>query len=253
MPELITDDWLHLGLLAVVVWLAGVVRGCIGFGFSALVVAAGSLFLPPAQLVPMVVLLEIAASVQMLPAAWPAVHWRAHNALMLSMVVATPIGVSALVLAPEAVLRLVVALLLLALALLMVSGYRGPGELRTKPLLAMGFASGLINGVAGVGGMPVAMYLSASPLSLAQLRATMVVFFFGTETLFILSALFQGIYHGPLLSTAVLALLPMGFGVWLGGHVFERVDEAQLRRGGVIGLLLLATLGVLRALLSLVG
>ena len=47
-----------LGLMFVVA-LAGIVRGAIGFGFSALVVAGSSLWLPPVNVIIMVVLLEV--------------------------------------------------------------------------------------------------------------------------------------------------------------------------------------------------
>ena len=52
-------------LLMTIVLFAGIVRGCIGFGFSAIVVASTSFWLPAVAVVNLVVLLEIAASVSM--------------------------------------------------------------------------------------------------------------------------------------------------------------------------------------------
>ncbi|MGB0866766.1 MAG: sulfite exporter TauE/SafE family protein [Granulosicoccaceae bacterium] len=247
MLELISQELLLLTLLAIIVFVAGIVRGAIGFGFSALVVAAGTLFLPPSALVPMVVLLEIIASVQMLRSAWPSVHWRAHNWLLAALVVATPLGVTALSMAPDSTLRLIIAVLILAMASLMISGYRLSGDLGRGHLLSVGFVAGLFNGIAGIGGMPIAVYLSSSAISLAQMRATLVMLFFGTELLFILSALANDVYSRAIVSTAVAAVIPMALGIWLGSRIFERVDESKLRRATVLGIFILALLGLVRA------
>ena len=55
--ELITTGIGEALLLGVIVFLAGIVRGCIGFGFSALVVASATQFIEPSLVVPLVVLL----------------------------------------------------------------------------------------------------------------------------------------------------------------------------------------------------
>ncbi|MEN8198105.1 MAG: sulfite exporter TauE/SafE family protein, partial [Pseudomonadota bacterium] len=50
------------------VFVAATIRGFSGFGLSALVVSSISLVLPPAEIVPMTLLLEAVASLRMLPA-----------------------------------------------------------------------------------------------------------------------------------------------------------------------------------------
>ncbi|MDH3691288.1 MAG: hypothetical protein OEU36_17735 [Gammaproteobacteria bacterium] len=59
-----------VGYLVLVVLVAAVIHGYTGFGFSALVVSGASLALPPAKVVPTVLLLEVAASIHMLPTVW---------------------------------------------------------------------------------------------------------------------------------------------------------------------------------------
>ena len=57
--------------LSLIILFAAIIRGCAGFGFSAIVVAAESLFLPTREVVPLVLvlvlvlLLEVVASLQM--------------------------------------------------------------------------------------------------------------------------------------------------------------------------------------------
>ena len=61
-------------------------------------------------------------------------------------------------------------------------------------LFSLGILSGVCNGAAAVGGLPVATFLTAMNLSMTLLRATLVLFFFGTEIVFILSATGHGLF-----------------------------------------------------------
>lgn len=62
--------------VSIIVLAASVIRGYAGFGFSAIVVAGASLFLPTREVVPLVLLLEIIASLQMATQVWRHVNWR---------------------------------------------------------------------------------------------------------------------------------------------------------------------------------
>ncbi len=74
------------------VFLAAVVRGFSGFGFSLLAVSALTLFYAPAEVVPAVFLLEVAASLHLLPSIWKDIHWRSLLPLIIGCLVATPVG-----------------------------------------------------------------------------------------------------------------------------------------------------------------
>jgi hypothetical protein len=78
---------------ALAIALAGVVRGLTGFGFSALAVSSLSLWLPPAQVVPPVLLLEVLASFWLLPSVWRDIHWNWMAWLVAGNVVGIPLGV----------------------------------------------------------------------------------------------------------------------------------------------------------------
>ena len=64
LPE--NANAISLLLSSAVVLFAGFVRGLTGFGFSALCVSCLSVFLPPAQVVPALFVLEILASLSLL-------------------------------------------------------------------------------------------------------------------------------------------------------------------------------------------
>ena len=72
------------------IFVSAVIRGYSGFGFSALTVSSLSFVLPPIEIIPLVFLLEIAASINMLPMVWKEVDWKILKWLILGNVVGTP-------------------------------------------------------------------------------------------------------------------------------------------------------------------
>src|SRR5262245_31414435 len=78
---------------SIFVFLAAIVRDYAGFGFSLLVITALSLLMPPATFIPAIFMLEIAASLHLLPGIWRDVHWRSLAPLIVGCIVGTPLGV----------------------------------------------------------------------------------------------------------------------------------------------------------------
>ena len=93
-------DWLPLFFACIAIFVAAVVRGYSGFGFSLLSISALSLIYSPAQIIPSIFLLEIAASLHLLPSIWREVHWRSLLPLTIGCLIATPLGVWLLAYAP---------------------------------------------------------------------------------------------------------------------------------------------------------
>jgi uncharacterized membrane protein YfcA len=241
------NEWLFL---TVIIALAGVVRGCIGFGFSALVIASSTLFLDPTIVVPMLAVLEIIASIHMAITTWRDVERKILTYLMLGATLATPLGVYALVILPADSIRLLLSLMILVLSSLLACGWKYHGKRGPTTFFSLGLLSGVCNGAAAVGGLPVATFLTAMNLSMASFRATLVLFFFGIDIVFILSASGHGLYTQSLLLMSSLMIIPMTLGVHLGGKLFVIVPEKRLR-SGVIGLLILLSLiGLTRAAIN---
>ena len=92
--QLIEMDLATAALAVVVVLLAGFIRGYSGFGFSAFVVTGLSMMMPPAQAVPMILLLEILASLRLWRQVRDKADWRLLGWLALGGVIASPFGLA---------------------------------------------------------------------------------------------------------------------------------------------------------------
>ncbi len=248
--ELITDNTWQIGVFFACAFLAGIVRGCIGFGFSILMIASTSLFLDPVLLVPTVIMLEVAASIHMLPSVWKETLWRELLWILVGLFIGIPVGVYVLSIAPEDVLRLSAAIIIFALTIFVLKGASYRGNLTIGAFVLIGLVSGFFSGVAASGGIVAATCLSFASLPIKQVRATLVVYLFLTGFIFVVSALIAETLELKVFHTAILAIIPMALGIIVGTKLFRFLDESKLRMLILICLSVLSIIGMIKALLT---
>jgi uncharacterized protein len=249
----VQSDWQLLALSSAAVFLAAIVRGFSGFGFSLLSITAISLILPVAQIVPSIFLLEIAASINLIPSIWREIHWRSLTWLMVGYVIGLPIGGYALIHAPEAPAQIVLGIFVIGTAILMLRGFhleRTPGRAAST---ATGTASGLLNGAFGIGGPPVVLFYFSTPGAAAIGRASIIFFFLFTDLLGVGYFATQGIVTTQSFVQSLVWLPALLVGVWIGAHGFRRLKQETFRRWVLVILIALAVLGIGKAALTLMN
>ena len=230
---------------------AAFVRGYSGFGFSLLAVTGLSLRLPPAEVVPSIFLMEIAASIHMLPAIWREVHWRALGLLLVGYTIAVPFGVRLLASLPEAPMKIALGACVFVAALLLARGValkHMPGHAAT---LGTGAASGLLNGAFGVGGPPVILFFFSSPAGASISRASIVAYFLATDALGLGFLAREGLLTMASVLRFAIFLPALVLGVWLGAHSFKRTDQDAFRKWVLRLLALLAVLTIIQGVAAL--
>lgn len=250
---------LPMAFAVAVVVAAGVVRGFAGFGFSAISVGGLALLVSPAEVVPAVFVLEVLASVGLLGSSWRDIDARWLAWLVLGNAIAIPLGLALLAWLPETPLRLLIgALLLLAAALLRAGVSAGLAPTRGVRL-ATGLASGFVNGLAAIGGMAVAVLLSASGIAPAAMRATMIALFLFTDLYALawagllswVAAAPNALLGADMLRWTVWLLPSMLVGITIGQRGFAGISPVAFRRRVLEILIVVSTLTMARAAISL--
>lgn len=246
------DEAVRLILAALAATAAGFVRGYSGFGLAMITTTSLLLLFAPTVVVPAVLLLDIAASTLLMRQAWRQVNWGPVVWLLIGVVAGTLPGVWLLRRLPAAPLKLAVGLCILTLAALLFSGRRprrAPGRLAT---VAAGIVSGLLNGGGAIGGPPAILFFFASPAGAAVSRASLIVFFWGTDLLAATACLAAGLMTLRAVVLAGWLLLPMALGLALGRRTFQRTPDAAFRQR-VLLLLAALALGVVGQALWTMG
>ena len=251
--SLISDVPWQLAIFFACIFFAGIVRGCIGFGFSVLVVASNAIFLDPILLIPIVVILELVASVHMLLNVWKDALWKKLVWITAGMLLGIPLGVYILSIAPQEVLRLSISVIIFMMTLFVLKGFSYRGELTNNMFASVGLVSGFVGGVAAAGGIVVATFLSFSSLSMRKVRATLIIYLLISSAIFLPSLAMAGKLDERIFYTTLLAIVPMFFGILIGGKLFNSLDEKKLKMMFLWCLSVLSVIGMVRALLSFVG
>ena len=228
---------LSFAIAAAATLLAGISRGMLGFGAALIIIPALVALYGPVEAVVIMSLVEIPATAALVPTTLRFANWRWIAPVGIGSLVTIPLGAWLLVYLDPEITRRVVAGLVIALGLLLASGwqYRRPagGALR----FCVGGASGFIGGLANVGGPIVVVFLLASQAAISSVRAGMMAFFSFSTVLRLVVYGALGLYSASLLVLS-LALSPIYLvGIWLGAKAFKRVSETLFRRIAITAVL----------------
>lgn len=237
-------------LLATIVFVAGIVRGYAGFGLSAIVVTAGSLFLPPAALVPVAYLLEIVASIHMLRSVYRDVDKPMLGYLLLGCAGGVPVGQQLLLYLPADGTRMALGVLVIGATLLLHSRRTLTVRVDRRFCVLVGLAAGLASGLAAMGGLVTMIALLGVDYDPVRARATLVVMFLALFGYGTLVSTLNGLTDLDTVRTAAWLLPPLFLGVMVGQRRFLSTSTAQFRQL-VLGVLsALAVAGVARAVVG---
>jgi uncharacterized membrane protein YfcA len=168
----------------------------------------------------------------------------------------TPLGLTLLAHLDPNPMRLVVSACLTTIAMLMLTGVAQrltpsstPGPLGA---LAVGGASGVLNGAAGIPGPPAIVFYFATTGAVVS-RATLIGFFFFTDLYGLAWAASTGLL-AELGWKLIAAAVPFALlGLFIGHRLYVKLDEARLRRVIWALLAVLGTAGTARAVMRIVG
>ncbi len=239
-----------LAYALLVIFIAAVVRGYSGFGFSALIVTSLTLVLPPAAVVPIALLLEIAASLGVLRQVWSDIAWRNIAWLLAGAALGMPAGFALLAALSADTMRVVISLLVLLACLLLWRGARFASRPAAPTVLGTGLVSGVANGTAAVGGLPVVLFFLSTAAGMATSRATIIVYLMAGDIYGTGVAWISGLVTQEVLLRTALFCLPLLLGVWLGNRHFLATSPESFRRFTLILLVFLATAGLARVALG---
>lgn len=228
---------------------AAFVRGYSGFGFSAIFIAFAALLTNPLPLIPVVFLCEIVMTAFQAGGMRGHIAWRRVSWLLMGALLAVPFSVSVMLSLGADTARIAISSVIMVMALVLLSGWTLQRQIGARGHGAVGVLSGLCN-AAGIGGLPVAAFLSAQPMPPARFRASMIVYLTGLDLITLPLLWWGGLVTWDTVWAAALALPLLGLGVWLGGRQFLAASPATFRRFAVVLLLVLSGLGLLRAMLG---
>jgi uncharacterized protein len=220
------------GLIAAITFLAAVVNGALGYGFSSITVPLALLFLANRVLNPALVVIEVGLNGYVLWANRSALDavWRRVLPIVVGLAPGIVIGTVIVARVQPGWLRLWTFVVLLPLILLQAAGYRRPIASERVVGLVFGAALGVLYAVTTISGPPLAVMLSNQGFVLAEFRAALGLIRLAESSLTATSYLAAGLVTPDSLGLIPWIIPSVIVGVPVGAWLIRRVRAETFRR-----------------------
>ena len=233
-------------LIIFIVFIASIIRGFNGFGFSATCISGFSFILPAIQIVPIILILEVFISIFMIPYIWNKIDWNFVFKLLIGIAFGSPIGLYLLkYLSPETT-HLYVCLIIIFFSILLMKGYSNKKINNDQSKIFTGIISGTLNGLTTLGGMPVALFLLVTSIQPAVIRGSLAALFFLTDVYAFILSFFAGIVDMTTIYRTLPLILILPIGVFIGNKFFIKSKEELYRKVVFYFLIFISIFGIFR-------
>ena len=236
--------------LAVAV-LSGVVRGFSGFGSAMIYMPLVAAIYEPRTAAVTLLLIDFFASSPFAVRELPNCTWREVVPIFLAAAVAIPFGGLALKFVDPTVLRWFIAVLVLALLAVLMSGWRYHRRPRLPVTLGVGLFSGFGGGAVQIAGPAVILYWLGTANSAVTVRANLMVYFLLTDAMLCVVYWLQGLFSAEGFALALMLGIPFLLAMAGGAIIFRGASDMLYRRIAylIIGVAALVSLPLFDGLL----
>ena len=232
--------------VVLIVFIASIIRGFNGFGFSATCISGFSFILPAIEIVPIILALEVIISIFMVPYIWNKIDWKFVFKILLGIIIGSPIGLYLLKYLNQETTHLSVCLLVIFFSILLMKGYSNQKINNDYGKFFTGIVSGTLNGLTTLGGMPVALFLLTTSIQPAVIRGSLAALFFLTDIYAFILSFFAGIVDTSTIYRVIPLIIILPIGVFIGNHFFIKSKEETYRKVVFYFLIFISILGIFR-------
>jgi len=245
--------YFHLSLVEIyfvifTVFIASIIRGFNGFGFSAICISGFSFILPAIEIVPIILVLEVVISIFMAPYIWSKIDWNFVFKLLIGIIIGSPIGLYLLKYLTSDVTHLSVCVLVIFFSLLLMRGYTNQKINNNYGKFFTGIISGTLNGLTTLGGMPVALFLLTTGIQPAIIRGSLAALFFLTDIYAFVLSFFVGIVELTTIYRTLPLIIILPIGVYIGDKFFVKSKEETYRKVVFYFLIFISIFGLFRSI-----
>ncbi|CUH43226.1 sulfite exporter TauE/SafE family protein [Ruegeria atlantica] len=232
-----------------VAFLAGWVKGIVGFAMPMVMVSGLSVFLPPELAIAGLILPTLVTNVfqalgQGVPAAMSSV--REFRIFLIVGLVFLLAGAKLVTLVPTSTFLLMIGVPVTFFALIQVLGVKLVlKEPSARVEVLIGAVAGFVGGMSGIWGPPTVAYLTALNTPKAvQMRVQGVIYGLGAIALMV-AHMGSGFLRADTAPFSAALIAPAVIGMWVGMQLQSRIDQALFRKVTLV-VLLAAGLNLLR-------
>lgn len=220
----------NLALVVIAALVAGLARGFSGFGGALIFIPLASAATSPKLATPLLLVIDSLMTLGMVPDGWRRANRREVFTMLAGALFGVPAGAMILTYLPSLTLRWIISIVVLALLVFLMSGWRYHGKPRRTLTVLTGAIAGLFGGAAQMSGPPIVAYWLGGAIAPQTVRANLVVYFALATVISATSYIAGGILTPEVLIMALITGPAYGIGLYGGAKLFGLTSEANFRR-----------------------
>ncbi|MWV44286.1 TSUP family transporter [Paenibacillus sp. HJL G12] len=224
------ESSMFLVICIIVVVAAGFIQGLTSFGFALIAMPFLARLIPLQQAVPIVVMLSLCTNLIVIIDARRHVDLKKIWILILSSLVAAPIGTYLLLLLDERLLKSFTGIFIILIAILLLLGKSFPVKNEKLAFVPVGIISGLLNGSISMSGPPVALFLSNQRTGKETFRANITAYGIILNVITICTYAYSGMLTRQVFTYSLWLVPSMLIGVWIGIKAIRKLNDQWFRR-----------------------
>ncbi|QDW35785.1 sulfite exporter TauE/SafE family protein [Bradyrhizobium sp. KBS0727] len=230
LTGLLPADSLNIAIaICAIALISGTARGFSGFGSALIFMPLASSIAAPRLVAALLLIIDFIGAAPLVPNAWRKADRKATAIMALGALVGVPIGTWFLSRLEPVTTRWIISAFVLALLLLLLSGWRYRGKDHTTISIGIGGLSGFCSGLAQTGGPPIVGYWLGRPIASVIQRANIVLFFAASDFFSLVSYALTGLITTDAIRFSLVVGPVYGIGVWFGASLFGRASETLFR------------------------
>ena len=215
--------------ICAIAMVSGTARGFSGFGSALIFMPLASSMAAPRLVAALLLIIDFVAAAPLVPNAWKHADRKATAIMVLGALVGVPTGTWFLSRLDPVTTRWIISGFVIALLMLLVSGWRYRGKDHPAISIGIGGLSGFCSGLAQTGGPPIVGYWLGRPIASAIARANILLFFGASDFFSVVSYSLTGLITAEAIKFALVVGPIYAIGVLLGATLFGKASEALFR------------------------
>jgi uncharacterized protein len=223
----------------------GFVSGLAGFGTALMALGIWLYVLPPAIAVPLVLMCSVIAQISTLPSIWKTIDFSIVWPFLIGGLIGVPLGTMLIAQADPKVFKLTIGVFLLMFPTALYFQRRELAVTFGGKIAdgAIGFAGGILGGLAGLSGPLPILWASVRGWTKEQRRGIFQIFNFSVLAASLLVQIGTGFVKPDVFWLALIAFPGTVIGAWLGARTYHALSDGNFR-DVVLGLLFLSGVGL---------
>lgn len=233
-------------LIAVIIFIASLTQGMTGFGFQLVAIPLLSLIVDIKYAIPLGMLCGFVINCWLIVDLRKHIHFSELKELFIGAFIGIPVGIYILSSAPEQLLRISLAVMILLFVFVSFTNIIKPVGLNSNWGYLSGILSGIFGGALNTNGPPVLIYFYLQGWDKRKFKGTLTGFFMFTSIVIIAGHIYTGLTTGNIFFDFLYYVPIVLTGIFIGTKLFNKVSNELYNKIILAALTLIALFLILR-------